>query len=33
MHRSKLRHPRRTGLRLHEQEAQEIEKAKAGGLR
>ena len=32
MHRSKLRHPRRSGLRLHEQEAVEIEKAKAAGL-
>ncbi len=32
MHRSKLRHPLRTGLRLHEQEAAEIEKAKAAGL-
>jgi len=32
MHRSKLRHPRRAGLRLHEQEATEIEKAKAAGL-
>ena len=32
LHRSKLRHPRRSGLRLHEQEAVEIEKAKAAGL-
>lgn len=32
MHRSKLRHPRRTGLRLHEQEAEEILKAKAAGV-
>jgi len=32
MHRSALRHPRRQGLRLHEQEAVEIEKAKAAGL-
>jgi len=32
MHRSKLRHPRRSGLRLHEQEAEEIVKAKAAGL-
>jgi hypothetical protein len=32
LHRSQLRHPRRTGLRLHEQEAVEIEKAKAAGL-
>lgn len=32
LHRSKLRHPRRQGLRLHEQEAEEIEKAKAAGL-
>lgn len=32
MHRSRLRHPRRTGLRLHEQEAVEIEKAKAAGV-
>ncbi len=33
MHRSKLRHPRRTGLRLHEQEAVEIEKAKIAGAK
>ncbi len=32
IHRSKLRHPRRQGLRLHEQEADEIAKAKAAGL-
>lgn len=32
MHRSKLRHPKRTGLRMHEQEADEIAKAKAEGL-
>jgi hypothetical protein len=32
MHRSALRHPRRSGLRLLEQEAVEIEKAKAAGL-
>lgn len=32
MHRSALRHPRRSGLRLHEQEAAEIEIAKAAGL-
>lgn len=32
MHRSKLRHPKRAGLRLHEQEADEIVKAKAAGL-
>ena len=32
IHRSKLRHPRRQGLRLHEQEAEEIAKAKIEGL-
>jgi hypothetical protein len=32
IHRSRLRHPRRTGLRLHEQEAVEIAKAKAAGV-
>lgn len=32
IHRSKLRHPRRQGLRLHEQEAEEIKKAKIEGL-
>lgn len=32
IHRSALRHPRRTGLRLHEQEATEIAKAKAAGI-
>jgi hypothetical protein len=31
IHRSHLRHPARRGLRLHEQEATEIEKAKATG--
>ena len=32
IHRSHLRHPRRSGLRLHEQEAVEIAKAKEAGL-
>jgi hypothetical protein len=32
IHRSKLRHPRRQGLRLHEQETAEIAKAKIAGL-
>ena len=32
IHRSKLRHPRRQGLRLHEQEAVEIAKAKKAGV-
>lgn len=32
MHRWRLRHPRRSGLRMSEQEAVEIEKAKAAGL-
>lgn len=32
MHRSKLRHPLRADLRMHEQEAEEIVRAKAAGL-